>query len=89
MAGPDRATENCGRLTESIEADAVQIFSFWLVPDQELAVFYAMKNQGIVSDSRRDPATPITTFSLHAKRPEKVRSFRENATAPAKIDRVG
>jgi hypothetical protein len=87
-AAPARATELCGWLVETTDAEAVHEFALWLEADGDLDFFYKMTGQGITTDSSRAYSPGSGTFSLHAGRPEKAWGFGSNIDGAGDVDIV-
>ena len=88
VAGPVQATELCGWLIETIEADDLHQFELWLQAQRDTDVVYRMRGEGIVSESSRSYSPGSGTYSLRTRTAAKVWSFGTTLNTPADIDIV-
>jgi hypothetical protein len=87
-ASPVRATELCGWLAETANADRLHEFSLWLEADGQVDFFYKMTGAGIVTEGMKSYSPGSGTFSLEAKRAEKAWGFGSTLSPPGDIDIV-
>ena len=87
-AGPARAAELCGWLTETADADGVHQFDLWLEADADVSFFYKMTGKGVVTEGMRAYSPGSGTFSLRPKHAEKAWGFGSSLSPPGDIDIV-
>lgn len=87
-AGPARATELCGWLIETVEADGLHQFDLWLQADADTDVFYRMTGDGWRSEGVRAYSPGSGTYSLHAHKAAKVWGFGTSLNPPGELDIV-
>jgi hypothetical protein len=86
--GPARATELCGWLVETTNAEAVHDFTLWLEADNDLDFFYKMTGKGVSTESSRAYSPGSGTFSLRARHAEKPWGFGSNIDGAGDVDIV-
>ncbi len=88
LAGPARATELCGWLTEVVKDDNVHDFDLWLQADGEVAFLYRMTGKGLTSEGSRMYSPGSGTSSLHAGKAERPWGFGATLDPPGDVDIV-
>ncbi|HET6971362.1 MAG TPA: hypothetical protein VFH92_09570 [Phenylobacterium sp.] len=87
-AQPARAAQVCAWLTETVDAEQTHQFDLWLEADADADILYAMTGQGIVTEGSRMYSPGSGTYSLHARRAERVWGFGGTLDPPGDVDIV-
>lgn len=85
-ATPVHATEICGWLTETVDAENVHEFALWLQSDGEADIYYMMKGEGLTSEGMTFYSPSKGTYVLHPGRAAKPWGFGGTLNPPGDID---
>ena len=88
LAGPARATQVCGWIDETVDADNVHLFSLWLEADGDTDFFYRMAGKGVVTESSTSYSPSSGAFSLRPKRPGRPWSYGTSISGGGDVDIV-
>src|ERR1700744_6325908 len=74
-AGPAHSAQLCGWLVETVEADGLHNFAFWLEADDDVAALYKMTGRGVITEGGTNYSPSRGSFSLRPKRHQTYWTF--------------